>query len=373
MKYIAMLNVDNDIIIQGDECVTDLRELYIALTQRDTTEIIIRKEFADKFFTYSALCDFVESASALAPNVIIDVEGEVTDNLSKAVADLAPYTDVDSLIYALETKPSYILQTIHTLRKHFVESHDEHSIANNKMASLLVQITNLERELKECEYKRERLEKENHDLSSKLNVLVARTNFRYEKTINPDKLFIADQNNYNHILYIKEISRVHYVDTFVYYLQEILRTMYGIPMRSVVIEPYYAYDRVYMYDGYKPHWDLAYTDVYSGNIYMAGYQPKVMDAILKNANRVNYMIVLDRGGYIAPHITGKNVTTIYTASDIKDVPREIQDNEVITYEEFTLNIPHIPEFNEISPEDKVQKYSSMPTMKHIIQLLEEEI
>ena len=56
---------------------------------------IIRKEFADKFFTYSALCDFVESASALAPNVIIDVEGEVTDNLSKAVADLAPYTDVD--------------------------------------------------------------------------------------------------------------------------------------------------------------------------------------------------------------------------------------------------------------------------------------
>lgn len=373
MRYIGLLEVDNNILLQGDECITDLRDLYIALTQKDTTEIVIRKEFVDKYFTYSALCDFVEAASSLAPNIIIDVEGEVTDNISKAVADLAPYTDVDSLIYALESKPSYILQTIHTLRKYFMESHDEQSAANNKMASLLVQITNLERELSISEAKRAKLVNENHDLASKLHALISRTNFRYEKTIEPDKLFIADKNNYNHILYIKEITRVHYVDTLVYYLQEILRTMYGIPMRSIAIVPYYAYNHAYMYPGYKPHWDLTCNDVYSGNVLMAGYQPKVMNHVLQNANRVNYMIILDRGGYMVPHVVGKNVSVIYTASDLSDVPEDIPDSQVITYEDYTLNIPYIEDFNELSPEDKIQKYSSMPTVKQLIQILEEEI
>ena len=371
MKYIAMLKVDNDVIINGDECVTDLRELYIAMAQKDTTEIIIKKEFVDRYFTYSALCDFVESAASLTPNILLTVEDEVTDNLSKAVADLGVYTDVDSMIYGLETNPSYILQTLHTLRKYYLDSHDEQSIANNKMASLLVQITNLERELRESEAKRNRLVQENQDLTAKLHSLISRTNFRYEKTIEPDKLFIADKNNYNHILYLKEISRVHYTDTLVYYIQEIMRTMYGVPMRSVVIEPFYAYSRAYMYEGYKPHWDLTYNDVYSGNVFMAGYQSKVMQAILQNANRVNYMIILDRGGYLVPHVKGDNVSCVYTASDIMDVPRDIPDDRVITYNEETLNIPYIPDFDSLSPEDKIQKYSSMPTVKTLIQLLEE--
>lgn len=371
MKYIAVLKVDNDIIINGDECVTDLRELYIALAQRDTTEIEIRKEFVDKYFTYSAICDFVADTASLCPNIILTVQDEVTDNLTKAVADLEPYVDVDALSYALETRPTYILQTIHSLRKYFIESHDEQSIANNKMASLLVQITDLERALAESERKRNDLIEANQELNAKLHALVSRTNFRYEKTIDPDKLFIADKNNYNHILYIKEITRVHYVDTLVYYLQEIMRTMYGIPMRSIVIEPYYAYGRAELYPGYQPHWELTYNDVYSGNIFMAGYQPKVMQAVLQNANRVNFMIVLDRGGYKFPHIQGKNVSLIYTASDLKDVPDTLPTDQIITYSEDTLNIPYIEDFENLSPEDRVLKYSSMPTVKSLIQLLEE--
>lgn len=371
MKYIALCKVDNDIIIHGDECVTDLGGLYRALVQKDTTEIEIRKEFADKFFTYSALCDFVEYSSAVAPNVIIEVQETVYDNIMAAVRELSHFTSKDAMIYALESNPTFVLQTITTLIKHFVSSHDEQTVANNKIATLLVQIDSLQRELNKSKTKQDQLLEVNHDLDSKLTALVNRTNYRYEKTIKPDELFLAKHNSYNHILYIKEITRVHYTDTLVYYLQEIMRTMYGVPVRSIVIEPFYSYDRATLYPTYKPHWALTYQDVYSGDIFMAGYQPKLMNDLLQNANRVNFLIVLDRGGYVSPHITGSNVSTIYTVSDLKDAYEDIPLEDIISYSEDTMYIPYIEDFNELSPEQRIMKYSSMPVIKKLVGLLEE--
>lgn len=106
---------------------------------------------------------------------------------------------------------------------------------------------------------------------------------------------------------------------------------------------------------------------------MSGYQPKLMTDILKNSNHVHYLIILDRGGYHVPHVSGGNVSTVYTASDVKDVPKNVSMKDVITYEEATLNIPYIEGFDEMSPEIKIQKYSSMPIMKGLISMLEEVV
>ena len=184
-------------------------------------------------------------------------------------------------------------------------------------------------------------------------------------------MLIANSNNYNHILYIKELSRVHYTDTLVYYLQEILKTLYGVPVRTVVIEPYYSYGREAMYPDLAPHWKLKYEDVYGGNIFMAGYQPKLMKDILQNANHVNYLIVLDRAGYRYPHIDCPNTTVVYTASDLTDVPPEIDIDKVISYSDRSMYIPYIEDFDKLSPEDKIQKYSSMDVTKELINYLEE--
>lgn len=371
MKYVALLEVDNDIIIHGDECVTDLSGLYKAIVQKDTTEIEIRKEFADNFFTYSALCDFVAYTAALAPNILITVQDTVYDNLSAAVKLLSEYSTQESLIYALNSKPDLILQTIQSLCAYFNDIHDEQSVSNNKIASLRVRIDELQRELQRMSDKYSDTQDNANVLSSKLQTLISRTNFRYDKTINPDEMFVCKHNAYNSILYIREITRVHYTDTLVYYLQEILRTLYGCPVRSVVIEPFYAYKRIEMYPGYKPHWHLSYRDVYSGNIFMAGFQPKLMTDILYNSNKVNYLIVLDRGGYMTPHIEGKNVHLVHTASDLKDVHGDIDLSTVISYNESTLNIPYIDDFENLSPEQRVQKYSSMPVTKQLLKVLEE--
>lgn len=371
MKYIAMLKPDNNVIIHGDSCCVNLKQLYEALVDHDTTEIEITKEFADEFFTYTALCDFVENSSSIAPNVRIVVDDTVYSSTVQAARDLKFYRNPEDFIYALEYNPTRVISTIHTLCDYFLSSNDESVSASNKMATLSVQLEEANQKLdRQIAVNHEALQMCN-EMEAKLHALVSRVNFKYEKTVDPDKMFVATENKYNHVLYIKEITRVHYTDTLVYYLQEILKTLYGVPARTVVIEPYYAYGRETLYPHFKPHWNLTYTDVYSGDIFMAGYQPKLMQDILQDASHVQYLIVLDRGGYMTPHITGGNVSVVYTASDLKDVPDNIPKKDVIAYSEDTLNIPYIEDFDSLSPEMKIQKYSSMEVIQRFVNILEE--
>lgn len=371
MRYVAVKDIDNDIIIQGDGCITSLAELYTVLVEPETTEIEIRSCFVKEFFTYTALCDFVENAASVVPNVRVWVADAIADNVSSAVEEISEFKDPDEFIYALEYNPNKVISTIQTLCKTYTQANEESTIANNKIATMLVQIDDLQRQLREAEEQNQRLNKLANETHAQLHALVSRVNFKYEKAIKADEMFLAKSHKYNRVLYLKELSRVHYTDTLVYYIKEILKTLYSAPVRSVVIEPYYSYGRESLYEGYVPHWELTYQDVYSGDILMAGYQPKLMRDILQNSNHVHYLIILDRGGYREPHVSGLNVNTIYLASDVKDVPSDIPQNKVITYDSSTLNIPYIEDFDKLSIEDRIQKYSSMPVTKELIKILEE--
>ena len=372
MKYIALLNVDNDIIIHGDSCCTNLQELYTALTETNTTEIEIRKEFADDYLTYSALCDFVEYSAAIFPYVRITVEDTVYDTAIQEVRSLMEYKNPDEFIYALEKDPSRIISAIQMLGNSYIKAHDEASIANNKLATMLVQIEELTKKLEYANKDYNTLANRCNETEAKLHALVSRVNYRYEKTVDVDEMFLAKHNSFNHILYLKEITRVHYTDTLVYYLREIMKTLYGVPVRFVAIEPYYSYGREYLYPTCQPHWKLTYQDVYSGDIFMAGYQPKIMKDILQDPNHVNFLLVLDRGGYRTPHIESQNTTVIYLASDTKDIPDSIDNKHVISYDDNTMYIPYIEDFDKLSPEEKVKKYSSMAVTKELIKFIEED-
>ena len=55
MIYEALLENDNDVIIRGNRCILTPTELYQALILKDTSEIILHKDFANKYFTPSGL------------------------------------------------------------------------------------------------------------------------------------------------------------------------------------------------------------------------------------------------------------------------------------------------------------------------------
>lgn len=373
MKYVCVTKVQNDILIHGDECVISMEELYRALADPECTEIQLTKEFADKFFTYTALCEFVENCGTVAPNAVISVEGTTYTDMSNAVRSLYQYKSHEELSYALGADPTKVVATVQDLCRYYFDTKDEAVVANSKLSTVLMELEQVTSKLEQAQSDYDKLCEAHNETVGKLHSLINRVNFRFEKTVNPDTMFIAKDNQYKHILYIKELTRVHYTDTFLYYFQETLKTLYNVPARTVVIEPYYSYQREALYPGYKPHWKLTYQDVYSGNIFMAGFQPKLMQDILLNSNHVHYLIVLDRGGYMCPHVEGRNVSVVYTASDKSDVGEDIPMSSVISYDEHTLNIPYIENFDELSSEERVQKYSSMPLTKALLDLLEENL
>jgi hypothetical protein len=164
---------------------------------------------------------------------------------------------------------------------------------------------------------------------------------------------------------------VHYVDTLIYYVLEILKTLYGVPTRFVVIESAFAYERASLYPTCVRHTELTFRDVVDSNIYMAGFHPNLMESILKNPSNAEYLIVLDRSGFDRPYLRGENVEGLVTVSDMNDLGEGLVNrNRIISYSNTTLHVPFIKEFNNLSMEEKIGKYSSMQATKDIINLLE---
>ena len=371
MKYVACLEPDNEEILKGSICITTIGELYRAIIDTEATEVEIRKDFAEEFFTPSGLAHFVEDAQNLNPKIVVNVDGVMSVFNEDAVKELLNLRNPEELLYALEKKPKEIMDTIKMLCNEYMSAASETLIANNKVATLHLQNATLQSKLQSVKNEKKSLIAIKNDYESKFNTLLSRINFKYSKAIDPDTMFQVVGNKYDKILYIKEITRVHYTDTLVYYLQELLRTLYNVPVRFVVIEPPYAYGRAYMYPNCKPHYDLIYNDVYKEDIFMAGLQPNLMEDILRNPSSVNYLIILDRSGYAVPHVRGDGVEIVYCVSDVNDIPdNTIPADRIISYSEGTMNIPYIPGFHLLSTEDKLKKYSSMKIVKKLVELIE---
>lgn len=371
MKYVAMLQVDNNLLVNGVQCVTSLKELYTSIWLEECTQLTITKPFADTFFTYQGLISFVKSFSTLFPTKDIVVEGTSYKDLETSVKRLRTYETPQQFIYALNKDKDKVMQTIHELCKHYLSANEEVAIASNKIATLYIQLTSLQNMLEEKDRQIEQLENRSNDLEAKLHSVISRINYQYNKTVDQSSLFNISENQYIKVLYIKEISRVHYMDTLLYYLSEVVKTLYSEPLRRVVIGPYYSYKAAEQYKGYKPHWQLTYQDVFSSDIYMAGMQPHLLSDISQNGTHVHFLVILDRSGCNAPFLTGNNVTTIFTASDLKDA-EGIPEDRIISYSAKTLNIPHIEDFETISIEERIQKYSTMPVMHKLLELLEDQ-
>lgn len=370
MKYVALPAVDNDILLRGDICVTSVAELYRALADRDCTEIYITRAFADQNFTYTALCEFVENSSAVAPQIEITVEDTYYNDTMLTVKRLQECRSTEELLFLLEKYPTRIMATLKELTAYYRDTKDELTAANNKLATVQMAVVNANKAASEKDIEINALQTKCNELDSKLQVLVNRLNFSYEQTVHPDKLFTLEENHYKKVLYLKEVSRVHFTDTLVYYLCEILKTLYSMPVRFIVIEPYYNYGKANLYPNLKPHWNLTYRDVFSGNIFMAGFQPKLMEDILRNSSHVEYLVILDRCGMDCMHVDYMNVKTVYLASDVNDLPEGCASEDCITYDKDTLHISYIDQFETLSPESRIQMYSAMPVTQKLIEYLE---
>lgn len=371
MIYLASLDEGIDdklnryVIVHTREAVA---EVVIDNTHANT--IIFRKDFISKYYTPSGFEEFMLSARKVNPNLIIKMEEDLDMiNFDKMTQKINNTKTLEELMTLVSYYPNEVYDTIKTItgtiethKEKFLEYSAQISELQNRNLSLIEEKEELARRL-------ELQQLTDESLKSRHNILVSRINYQYGVNYNADKTFVVDENSFDKIIYIKEVTRVQYVDTFIYYLREILKIIYGMPTRTVVIESYYADSKPPLYPDLKPHYELNHEDILSGNILMLGMQPKVMTDVLKNASNISFLIVLDRAGYSEPHIIGDNVEYFFTVSDLNDLPDTIDKTRVISYDEGTLSIPFIDRFDELDSSNKMALYSSFPITKSIIDLL----
>ena len=371
MRYVASKTFDSNVVIDGSHCVTSMKDLYSCIIEKDATELEIRKDFAEEFFTPASLAEFVKNARSVNPVLNITTDANTQNFMVEQVKKLSSIRDTAEFIYVLEKNPKDVFSLISELTNFYMSAYSETLEANNKVSTQHLKIATLQRQLSESKKSYDDLMSRYHEAEERLHILVSRINYQYGHNINMDTLLDATGNRYDKILYIKEVTRVHYMDTFIYYLQELMRTLYSVPCRLCVMEPFYAYDNVRLYQDLKPSWDLTAEDVYSSDIFMAGYQPTLMQDILKNSSNIRYLIVLDRAGGSQIHIHGDNVETFYCVSDDKDMAEFEDKSRIISYSTQTSNIPHVVGFDSKTNEEKMGAYSSMPLMQKVIDIMEE--
>lgn len=375
MRYICTKEFNSEHTLNGYTCITEIEELHRAIVDRNTTEITFEDSFVDTFYTPSSFEELVNEISKVNPSLQLKFETPERIIMPAQVKRLTKIDTADELFLMLNNQPEKVLDIIKFLGRKYLEVNEETLIANSKLASMQLKVSSLNKQVREYEEQIDKLVRTELHSSTRLEVLVNRINNKYNGNINPDEMFDVEGNLFDKVLYLKEITRLRFTDTLVYYLQEILRSLYGMKCRLVVMEPFNAHDKYVEYPNLVPTWSCSKLDIVSSDIFMAGIQSLTMSDILKNASNIKYLIILDRTGDTKVHVTGSNVEPLYMLSSYEDkkLYPQIPEDRIISYSADSLNIPYIPEFDEMPSEKKMGVYSSLPIMKTLIEMLERTV
>lgn len=372
MTYLASLTEEMADKVQGYYPIKTKEDLDIVVcNNRQNNTVIIRRDFATKYFTPSGLQQYIENVKAFNRNVDIKLdEKSLVMTMPRMISKLAEINDPEEYSDLLCTYPKEFLDAMKFLLRDESMHQKELLNASGDVSRLQVIIDEYANDKADLAHKLNVEQENKFFVQTKLSTLVNRINFQYNADVDEKTMFVQNEHKYDKILYFKEITRVQYMDSFIYYLKEILKVLYSMPARLLVIEGYYASGKERLYPGLVPHHKLTEEDVLSNDVLMLGMQPKLMHDILQNPSNISILIVLDRAGFISPHIRGKNIEYFYTASDRSDIPDNVQNSRIISYKDDTLFIPMIDGYDKLDDGQRISKYSSLEIVKNIISMVE---
>lgn len=372
MTYLASLTEEMADKVQGYYPIKTKEDLDIVVcNNRQNNTVIIRRDFATKYFTPSGLQQYIENVKAFNRNVDIKLdEKSLVMTMPRMISKLAEVNDPEEYSDLLCTYPKEFLDAMRFLLRDESMHQKELLNASGDVSRLQAIIDEYANDKADLAHKLNVEQENKFFVQTKLSTLVNRINFQYNADVDEKTMFVQNEHKYDKILYFKEITRVQYMDSFIYYLKEILKVLYSMPARLLVIEGYYASGKERLYPGLVPHHKLTEEDVLSNDVLMLGMQPKLMHDILQNPSNISILIVLDRAGFISPHIRGKNIEYFYTASDRSDIPDNVPNSRIISYKDDTLFIPMINGYDKLDDGQRISKYSSLEIVKNIISMVE---
>lgn len=333
MIYVCSLKNDQKAFEEGKIILGSIVEVYKVIPSKETQEIIIKDDFLEKYFTPQEFASFATECRKI--NRFLEITYNPKYSLAASVKNQLP--------------------------------------AQRKLGNMNLELWEMKNLREREQLEHSKTKKKLARVSAELDAMVCEMACRFGRAADVDKyagIEVTDCS-YHKILYIKEITRVHYVDTLLYYLQEIIKWVKMRQTRLLVIEAAYGEGRAALYDNCKAYNELPNEDILDDNIFIAGFHPGIIKNILKNPEKAEYLIVLDRSGFESAFITGNKVELLYTASEAADVQDHEAQKPLISYGPPHLYIPFIKNFKELDSEEQANKYYSMEITKRILELLEE--
>jgi hypothetical protein len=143
--------------------------------------------------------------------------------------------------------------------------------------------------------------------------------------------------------------------------------------RYVVIEPQGKLSALRAFPNLSPTISPTLGELNNDDLLLVGYQKDLMHAILNNAARVGWLLVLDRTGVDYVFLHGPQVETFYAMNDLKDNNSfKYPEERIISYARDGLHIPYVPDFEHLNAHARLKVYSDMRVMKEFLNVLSKE-
>jgi len=278
----------------------------------------------------------------------------------------------DFLAYVM-ANPSLSMNFLRELLENYNQNTMEMLSLRNKIETLIMENSGLTDMIDKKDIAFKTIETAYNELFSTHGNLVQKINYQYSIPYDGEGEtgFRQSVINFDKILYVKEVSRVKYMDTLLYYVQNIMNTIHKKHTRYIIIEPFGANKIARLYPNHTPTSRLTHHDLRHEDILMVGYQTDIMMSILQNTAKHGFLIVFDRSRSDYIYVQGDKVRPIYTFSDLSD--SEILDiplSNVLSYSHRSMYIPHIEGFQNLPAQEKLVAYSELPVLNELITALE---
>jgi len=279
----------------------------------------------------------------------------------------------DDFFAYVMANPSLSMNFLRELLENYNQNTMEMLSLRNKIETLMLENSGLAdmNDKKDKAFKN--IETAYNELFAKHGSLVQKINYQYNIPYDGEGETGFKQSviNFDKILYIKEVTRVKYTDTLLYYVQNIMNTVNRKHTRYVVIEPFGANTAIKLYPRHTPTSRLTHYALRHEDILMVGYQTDIMMSILQNTARHGFLIVLDRSRSDYLYVQGDKVRPIYTFSDLGDRDMlNIPLSNTLSYNHMTKHIPFIDGFQNLTAQEKLIAYSELPVLKELLAALE---
>lgn len=346
-----------------------LDEVFNVLLDTAESHVLIMGEDAvNYYFTPESYLAFIKNARNINPIITIRSEVEYTSTEDMIVKKISLAQKPQDIFDIIGGHPKEAFTTLKSLSTKIQAAVNESLIVSNRISEMHHQITSLKGEKENLQVQLAEAQKSKNYYHRMFEMLRNRVQHKFLKPLHEDTLNFCTSNDYDKVIYIKEISHVPKVYSMIEAIQKIILMLYQTPCRLCVIEPYGASLRSYQYPNLKLDTELTTKDILSADILMLGYHPRIMEGIMHNASGSSFIIVYDRDGSDVEHIHGSNVSTFYVSgSDAEIEAFGLPKRRTISNEEVgALYIDNVPDYNKKTASEKLATYSSMKVVSEII-------